>query len=61
MILIWNYTLGKIILSKKEILNVNAMRFAHTLGTIFLGIGLVLIFSHVENFGWSYIGVFALI
>jgi hypothetical protein len=61
MILIWDYTFGLLIKTKKEILNINAMRFAHSLGAIFSGIGLILIFSPIENIGWGFIGVFALI
>jgi hypothetical protein len=42
MILIWDYTLGRIFKSKKVVLELDAMRFAHSLGTLFALVCLIL-------------------
>ena len=60
MILIWRYTFGLIFDSKEEILNVKAMRFAHSLGTIISGICVALLYFGNETVGWWFVLFFAI-
>lgn len=60
MILIWRYTLGFFIKSKDEILNVNAMRFAHSLGTVLAGICLLFLYFGNQTIGWGFVAFFAI-
>ncbi len=59
MILIWRYTFGLFIKSKDEILNVKAMRFAHSLGTIIAGICVLLLYFGNQTVGWGFVLFFA--
>lgn len=60
MILIWRYTFGLFIKSKDEILNVKAMRFAHSLGTIIAGICVLLLYFGNQTIGWWFVLFFAI-
>ena len=60
MIIIWRYTLGKMFKSKTEVLNVKAMRFAHTLGAIIAGICVLLLYSGNNLVGWGLVGFLAI-
>lgn len=60
MILIWRYTFGLFIKSKDEILNVKAMRFAHSLGTIIAGICVLLLYFGSQTIGWGFVLFFAI-
>lgn len=53
MILIYKYTINRVVKSADEILDENAMRFAHTLGSIICFICLFLIYFISEPVGWS--------
>jgi len=61
MILLYNYTLGKIIPSKKETLNIKAMRFAHILGSIFSGVAVIFLYLIHDFTGWVIVGIFVII
>lgn len=61
MILLYSYTINKIIKSKEEILNEQAMRFAHTFGSILSLICLFLLYFVNENAGWIAVFCFALL
>lgn len=60
MFLIWRYTFGFFVKSKEEFLNVKAMRFAHTLGSIFSGICVFLLYFGFEKVGWIATFIFAI-
>ena len=55
MILLWIYTFGLLFKSGDEILNVKAMRFAHSLGTIIAGICVVLLYFGNSAVGWYFV------
>ena len=61
LIVLWRYSLGLIFKSKKEILDIKAMRFAHSLGTLLSGVCIVLLYSGFERIGWAITGIFAVI
>jgi hypothetical protein len=61
MILLYKYTIGKIIKSKEEILNERAMRFAHIMGTILCLICLLFLYCINVNVGWILVFVFAIL
>ncbi|MEI7621210.1 MAG: DUF4395 family protein [Candidatus Moraniibacteriota bacterium] len=61
MILLYNYTLGKLIKSREEILNEKAMFFAHTVGSVFSLICLFLLYFVNERVGWAAVFIFALL
>lgn len=61
MILLYSYTINKIIKSKDEILNEYAMRFAHIMGTIFSFICIFLLYFINERAGWVAVFLFALL
>lgn len=61
MIVLWRYSFGLLFSSKEEILNVNAMRFAHTLGTILAGICTLFLYFGNENTGWVIVLFFAIL
>jgi len=60
MILIWRYTFGLLFKGQKEILNVSAMRFAHSAGTVLSGICLLVLYFGSEQIGWILVGIFAI-
>lgn len=59
MIVIWRYTFGKLFKSRTEILNVKAMRFAHSLGTVISGICLLFLYFGSPLVGWIILGFLA--
>lgn len=61
MILFYSYTINKLIKSKDEILNEHAMRFAHTIGTIFSFICLILLYGVGGLTGWIAVFCFTLL
>lgn len=61
MILLYSYTLNKIFKSKEVVLNEHAMKFAHTVGSIFSLICLVLLYFVSESVGWIAVFIFAVI
>jgi len=61
MILLYKYTIGKIIKSKDEILNENAMRFAHTMGTILSFICILFLYFINAYAGWILVLCFAVL
>jgi hypothetical protein len=61
LILFYKYTIGKIIKSEDEILNENAMRFAHTMGTILCLICLLFLYFINAKIGWAFVLVFAIL
>lgn len=60
MIVLWRYTLGRLINGKTEILNVTAMKFAHSAGAVLSGTCVVLLYSGFEKAGWVVTGIFAI-
>jgi len=52
MILIWRYTFGQIFKSKDEIVNVKAMRFAHSIGAVIAGVCLLFLYIVNPLIGW---------
>ena len=61
MILLYKYTIGKIVKSKDEILNEHAMKFAHTMGTVLSLICLLFLYFINANVGWVLVSVFAVL
>lgn len=61
MILIWRYTLGLVFKSRDEVLNVNAMRFAHSLGATIAGVCVLLLYIGNQTIGWGFVLFFAII
>ena len=60
MILIWRYTFGVFFNSNDELLNVKAMRFAHSLGTVLAGICLWFLYFGNQTVGWGFVAFFAI-
>lgn len=61
MILLYKYTIEKIIKSKDEILNEHAMRFAHIMGTILSVICILFLYFINVNVGWILVFIFAVL
>ncbi|MBU0459071.1 DUF4395 domain-containing protein, partial [Patescibacteria group bacterium] len=61
LIVIYTQTLGRIIPSKKVVLNKPAMRFAHSIGTLFALICLVLLYTAPVAIAWRVVLIFAII
>lgn len=61
MILFYKYTIGKVIKSKDEILNENAMRLAHIIGAIFSLICLLFLYFFNVKIGWILVFIFAIL
>ena len=61
LVVLYEYTINKIIKSKEEILNEYAMKFAHTMGTILCLICLVFLYFVDENIGWGIVFLFAIL
>ena len=61
MILLYSFTINKIIKSKEELLNEQAMRFAHTFGSILSLICLLFLYFINENIGWVMVFCFGLL
>lgn len=60
MILLWRYTFGFLFKSEEEVLNVKAMRFAHSLGTIISGICLIFLYFVNPVIGWGLVWFLAI-
>jgi hypothetical protein len=60
MILFWRYTFGLVFKSKDEVLNVKAMRFAHSLGSIISGICVILLYFGNPAIGWGFVWFLAI-
>jgi hypothetical protein len=60
MIILWRYTFGLFIKSGDEVLNVKAMRFAHSLGTIIAGICVLFLYFGNQTIGWGFVWFFAI-
>ena len=58
MIWIYTNTLGRLITSPEVVLNVKAMRFAHTSGAVLALVSLALVY-HGNPFAWLFVGLFA--
>jgi len=61
MILLWRYTFGFFSKQKTEVLNIRAMRFAHSLGAILSGLCVVFLYAGLTKLGWVLTGIFALL
>lgn len=61
LIVLYTITINKVFKSKQEILNEQAMRFAHTLGSILAIICLVTLYFVNENVGWNLVFGFAVL
>lgn len=63
MIVIYDFTLGRLFKSKskQEVLNVKAMRFAHSLGTLLSLLCLIFLYYINERVGWIIVFIFAII
>lgn len=61
MILLYTYTINKIIPSKSEMLDEKAMRFAHTLGSVLALLCIVFLYFINDNVGWVLVFVFAIL
>ena len=60
LVLLYTHTLHRLFPSAMEELSVSGMRFAHTLGSIFAGVCLVLLYS-VEWVGWRFTLLFCIL
>ena len=58
MVWIWTNTLGRVIPSEDVVLDIKAMRFAHTAGALLAAISLSLIWRG-NPFAWIFVGFFA--
>lgn len=61
MILLYSYTINKIIPSKTELLEEKSMRFAHTLGSILALICLIFLYIVSDKVGWAIVFLFAIL
>ena len=53
MVLLWRYTFGQVFKSQEEVLNVKAMRFAHSLGAAISFICLIFLYFLNPTIGWG--------
>ncbi len=60
LILLYSYTVNKIFKSSDEVLNEDAMRFAHLMGAIFSLVCIGLLYFAPPRIGWSAVLVFAI-
>jgi len=58
MVWLWTNTLGRVIPSKDVVLDVDAMRFAHTLGTVLAAVSVVLVWWGSPG-AWYFVLAFA--
>jgi hypothetical protein len=61
MIMLYKYTFNKIFKSDDVILNENAIRFAHIIGTIFSLICIAAIYIFNNNIGWYFVAGFGVL
>ena len=55
LVALYTHTLDRIAPSPKEMLDVNAMRFAHILGTVLVSIPAILIATGLPHAGWAFL------
>lgn len=55
MIVLYSWTIERLVPSRVEILDEHAMRFAHTFGTVLLLIALGLLYSPWQRAGWIFL------
>ena len=60
-IVLYKYTIGKIINSKEEILNEHAMRFAHLMGSILSFVCLIFVYFISAPIGWVLVSCLAVL
>jgi hypothetical protein len=53
LIVLYTSTIERLAPSAKETLDIDAMRFAHTLGTLLVGVPLVLIYAGLPDTAWK--------
>lgn len=58
MVVLWTGTLGRVVRSRETVLDVRAMRFAHTLGAALAAISIALVALGVP-YAWWFVAVFA--
>jgi hypothetical protein len=61
LVFLYTYTLEKIFVSKRIILDENAIWFAHTVGAVFAGAALVLLYFINPFLGWVITGILAVL
>jgi hypothetical protein len=61
LVLLYTFTLDKLIKSKRIVLDERAVRFAHIVGAVFSGIALVFLYLIHPMAGWIITGVLALL
>jgi hypothetical protein len=61
MIVLYGWTIGKLIRSEDEVVNEHAMRFAHIIGAVFTAVCILLTTFVGGNAGWYAVLVFALL
>lgn len=61
LIVLYSYTINKVIPSKETMLDMNAMRFIHSLGAVFSLICLVFLYFLPGSAGWGCLFVFAVL
>lgn len=60
MIVLWTYTLGRLIPSKDVVLDIKGMRFAHTLGAVFALVCLSMAYRQAPG-AWIVVTAFAVL
>jgi len=60
-IIFYNYTFGKIMKSREEILNENAMRFAHLMGSILSFVCIIFLYFINIKVGWVLVAMLAVL
>lgn len=60
MVWLWTNTLGRVFSSAEVVLDVRAMRFAHTLGAVLAAVSISLTWRE-SPFGWWFVAGFALL
>lgn len=61
MIMLYTWTFHRLIKSRDEVLDENAMRFAHTIGSVFALACVILLYFVNERLGWMATALFAII
>ncbi|HET6352019.1 MAG TPA: DUF4395 family protein [Coriobacteriia bacterium] len=60
MIMLWTWTLGRVLPSEEDVLDIRAMRFAHGMGAMLALISLSLVW-HNNPLAWWFVGLFAIL
>jgi hypothetical protein len=58
MVVLWTSTLGRVVRSRETVLDVRAMRFAHSMGSALAAVSIVLVALGVP-FAWWFVAAFA--